>query len=570
LRIALFTPVIKELFNLRSADFGRPLSDITHKLDYPNLMADAETVLDSLKTIEREMITNEGRVFIMTISPYRTAEDYINGIVITFVDITSRKHAEGALRASEEKYRRLFTEIDEAFQILEAVKENGKVVDIKFQEVNPAFQKMFSPANGTAVNRSINELMGDAANTLMQSCKQVLESQQSLRTELKMGDRWFDVCLFPQGNDRIGGLCQETTEKRLFENELFESRERLRITMESAIDFAIITFDAEGMIRGWNSGARIIFGYNEEEVTGQHGRILFTEKDQKAQVPETEMLQAREDGRAMDERWHQRKDGTKFFMSGVMATIRSSELTGYVKVARDITDRKLREEQKDEFIGIASHELKTPVTSIKAYVQMLQETFREEGDAENFEFVKKLDSQVDRLTELIKTLLDFTKVSEGQILISPEEFDLNALVKEVAGEMTVISKKNQLIVKAGKIKPVSADRERINQVVVNLISNAIKYSPADSKIFITTEDMGDNVKVSVKDEGIGIPQDLQHRIFDRFFRANNPQMHTYPGMGLGLYISAGVIRRHGGTIKVESEEGKGSLFYFTLPYTGIV
>jgi signal transduction histidine kinase len=231
----------------------------------------------------------------------------------------------------------------------------------------------------------------------------------------------------------------------------------------------------------------------------------------------------------------------------------------------DITHQKNLEQQKEEFISIASHELKTPVTSIKTYVEIMHQQFLQQKDERSAALIQKLDAQVDRLTDLIKDLLDTSKISEGQLPLHLEEFDLNGLISERVEELQRLTQKHTIRFSTGTVLPVTADRERLGQVLTNLVSNAIKYSPEGGEIVITSEGIKNGVKVSVKDHGIGIPQDMLRKVFDRFFRIGNPQIFTYPGMGLGLYITAGIIQRHGGTIFADSTPGEGSLFTFTLP-----
>jgi len=181
--------------------------------------------------------------------------------------------------------------------------------------------------------------------------------------------------------------------------------------------------------------------------------------------------------------------------------------------------------------------------------------------------MQKLNVQVNRLNYLIRDLLDTTNIAEGKLQLYSREIDFNQLLAERVEELQRISEKHTLILQAGNINTVMADKERIGQVLTKLVSNAVKYSPEGGKIVIKTEAIKGSIKVSVADQGIGIADDIRHRIFDLFFRANNSKLETFPGMGLGLYISAGIIQRHGGTIAVESELGKGSVFYFTLPLT---
>jgi signal transduction histidine kinase len=225
------------------------------------------------------------------------------------------------------------------------------------------------------------------------------------------------------------------------------------------------------------------------------------------------------------------------------------------------------EKQKDEFVGIASHELKTPVTSIKVYAEVLLEKFREANDEENAALVKKMEAQIDRLTDLIHRLLDTTKIAEGLLSLHLSGFDINDLIREEVDDMQRLSKKHQLVfIPDTEVESVTADRDRITEVLVNFISNAVKYSPKGGEITISTRKTGTGVQVTVSDSGIGIPPEQLPYVFDRLFRVQHSGMHSFPGMGLGLYIASEIIRRHGGTVSALSEPGKGSQFSFTLPY----
>jgi len=360
-------------------------------------------------------------------------------------------------------------------------------------------------------------------------------------------------------------IMRDMTEDKRREEALRASEERLRITMESATDYAIMTLDTEGNYTEWSKGAEQIFGFTEPEVLGKHTELIFTPEDREQEEAEKEITTARLKGRAEDERWHMRKDGSRLFMSGVMRPIYNDNvLIGYVKVARNITEQKLLEKKKDDFIGIASHELKTPVTSIKAYVELLQETL-EQTEGESPALIQKLNNQVDRLGALIHTLLDTTMIAEGQLELHPETFDINQLLQEIADDMQNISKRHKLVLQREKVSRVKADRERISQVITNIISNAIKYSPAGGEVIITTKDDGNKVQVSVQDQGIGMSANTINNIFDRFYREGNPSIQTFPGIGLGLYIAAEIVKMHGGRIWAESEKGEGATFYFTIP-----
>lgn len=361
-----------------------------------------------------------------------------------------------------------------------------------------------------------------------------------------------------QGNcTHIITYTQDVTEQK-------RSEERMRATLESATDFAIITMDTDRKVLSWNIGAEHIFGYSEAEMLGHTADEIFTPEDREAGAPQKEQAQADREGRAFDERWHKRKDDSRVFMSGVMVPMRSNILPGYVKIARDITDRKLQEQQKDEFIGIASHELKTPVTSMKAYAEIVMERLMEVGNTEDSDLLLRLNVQIDRLTKLINDLLDTTRISEGKLQLTFEQVDINELLKERIDEIKYTTTQT-LELKTQPLPSLYADRERIGQVITNLLANAIKYSPKEKTITITATYTPNEIQVSVSDQGYGIPEADQQKIFDRYFRVTANKMNTFPGMGLGLYISAQIIQRHGGTISVQSREGEGSTFSFTIP-----
>jgi len=243
----------------------------------------------------------------------------------------------------------------------------------------------------------------------------------------------------------------------------------------------------------------------------------------------------------------------------------NGEVYRIVGVMYDITKRKILEEQKEDFIGIASHELKTPVTSIKAYTEVLEQIMTEKKDPATAGLVSKLNAQVDRLNDLIKGLLDTTKISEGQLILKPRQFDLNTLIRERMDELQMTSHKHRLRGDLCTDGIIIADRELISQAITNLISNAIKYSPKGCDVLIKTTRLKSSIQVSVTDSGIGIPEADTEKIFQRFFRVTAPNIQTFPGMGLGLYITAGIIHRHNGTITVNSKPGVGSTFSFVLP-----
>jgi len=243
-----------------------------------------------------------------------------------------------------------------------------------------------------------------------------------------------------------------------------------------------------------------------------------------------------------------------------------------IDLQRDATEHARAEQRakeqlrlRDEFIGNAAHELKTPLTSIHAYGQLLEEEFKGRGDQGSARLMRRLNSQVARLYGLVADLVDTTRIAAGQLLLKKERFDLGELIREQAEELQLITDKHSMVLELNPLPSVLADRERIAQVITNLVSNAIKYSPEASDIIISADSIAGGVEVTIKDHGMGIPSEAAEKIFDRFFRVDDPVVRTSPGMGIGLYICAAIIHAHGGSISVQSTPGEGSVFSFVLP-----
>jgi PAS domain S-box-containing protein len=239
--------------------------------------------------------------------------------------------------------------------------------------------------------------------------------------------------------------------------------------------------------------------------------------------------------------------------------------SGYIGACVDITEQKQLQQQKDDFIGIASHELKTPITSIKAYTQVLEKMLQKKGETKEAAMISKMDVQLNRLTSLIGDLLDVTKINSGKLQFNDTEFNFNMLINEVVEELQHTTSKHTLVENLSPTIFVYGDKERIGQVITNLITNAIKYSPNHNKIIIHSSLKDNEVTLSVQDFGIGIATKHLDKVFEQFYRVSGDMQHTFPGLGLGLYISSEIIKREGGRIWVTSAVGEGSTFCFALP-----
>ncbi|WP_263602463.1 ATP-binding protein [Chryseobacterium sp. PET-29] len=243
----------------------------------------------------------------------------------------------------------------------------------------------------------------------------------------------------------------------------------------------------------------------------------------------------------------------------------NGEVNQWTGTFTDIDEFKQLETQKDNFLGIASHELKTPLTSLKLYTQFIKNNLEKAGDPKNANVARRMDYQIDLLTGLINELLDVTKIQKGQMQLNESLFDFDKLVDEVVEEQQMTSRHKLFVSRSVAIGDVFADRHRISQVIANLISNAIKYSPDADEVHISTSLHGGRAQFNVKDFGIGIPKDKQSKVFEQYYRISGSKDYTFSGLGLGLFISAEIIRRTGGEIFVSSSEGEGSDFCFRIP-----
>ena len=470
LRIKLFTPRARSLFNVIPGDAGRPLLDITHRLQYPEMVDDIERVLDTLVISERVVQANDQRWYIARVLPYRTAEDRIAGVVLTFTDISERKRAEESVR---------------------------------------------------------------------------------------------------------------------------ESEERVRMVVESATQYAIFSIDVGGTIRSWNSGATAVFGYTEEEAVGQPFAFLFLPEDRAAGVPEAELEQARANGKASDERWHQRKDGTRFYASGVTAPIRSGGvLTGYTKVARDLTQhqeaediRRAAQEQLELRVVERTSELADSNEALRremlergaaeqARVQLLRQLVSAQEE-ERQRISRELHDQLGQ--EVTALGLKLSALKRGATVPDPVRGELDNLeqsVKQIEADLEFLvwelrptglddlglpealadyaaswSRYTGIAasVNAGALGRLSPETETVlYRIAQEALNNAAKHSQAKA-VDITLEYRGHQVRLTVADDGKG-------------FDAAGVRSGAI-GL-LGMRERAGLV---GGTAVVESKPGHGTVVRVQVP-----
>ena len=344
-------------------------------------------------------------------------------------------------------------------------------------------------------------------------------------------------------------------------------------------------------VTSWNEGAQRIKGYTAEEIIGRNFSAFYPPEEARAGKPQQVLQTAEREGHYQEEGWRVRKDGSRFWASVVVTALRdeSGQLRGFGKVTRDITERKLEEERrqvqirretarlrqharrmaelersKSQFLNLASHELRGPLTVLRGYISML-----EDGSigADQLQPVARvLSAKLAQMELLIQQMLETARLEDDRIEMRREVFDLGPLAEEQLRSFRPLVAGHQLVMERGP-RPalVSADRARIATVIVNLIDNAIKYSPTGGEIRCTVGTDDGRAFVTVRDQGVGIDTEHMKLLFTRFSRLPTERNVTIPGTGLGLYLCREIARRHGGDIDVESQPESGSAFTLTLP-----
>lgn len=397
-------------------------------------------------------------------------------------------------------------------------------------------------------------------------------------------------------HDIIGGAVLtfiDVTELRRAQARVQLSEERLREAIASSKDFAVISTNAKGEIATWNEGATKVFGYESNEIVGQLIDVLFTADDRERGIPDNERRIASRDGRASDERWHLRRDGTTFFCSGVLAPLHLGSEVGYLKIARDISEMKERERQqdaelrdersatsvlksaaelKDKFLALVSHELKQPLNLIQVNAELLVRLPETKESALVQRVGTTIMQAVAAQETIVNDLLDLSRVQMGKLRIRSQATDLAETVQRLTHALAADATRKGIALHVHAPQPVICDCDpvRIEQVVWNLLGNAIKFTPAGGKISVEVIVDDEEAKLEVADTGVGIAQEFLPDVFELFSQgaaADTPGARRQ-GLGIGLSLVRQLVQAHGGRIEVASPgENQGATFTIWLALT---
>ena len=399
------------------------------------------------------------------------------------------------------------------------------------------------------------------AREALQQARDDLELRVSLRTqELEEANQ---------------SLRQDIVVRTKLEDELRRSEEKFRLLVGGIRDYAVFMLDPEGRIATWNEGAEAIKGYKAEEIIGEHFSRFYPQEAIDARFPQMELEVAARVGRFEDEGWRLRKDGSAFWANVIITALFDSngKLRGFAKVTRDMTERRrvvaLEESERkmNEFLAMLGHELRNPLAPIRNALDLMR--IQANGDS-RLEWARSvIDRQLTQLTRLVDDLLDVGRISSGKIALRKEPIEINAAVQRAveASRPLADASRHTLEVRLSP-EPLSVDGDliRLAQVVLNLLTNAIKYTPAGGRIEVDVAREGAFAVVRVKDTGIGMTPELIPKVFDLFVQGERSLDRSEGGLGIGLTLVKRLVSLHGGTVSAHSDgPGRGSEFAISLP-----
>ena len=602
-RVTRINPVAERLTGWSEREaIGRPLEEVFNiineetraKAPNPVTQVLAEGVAVGLAN-DTALIARDGteRPIADSGAPIRDAQGNTRGAVLVFRDVTEERRAAELIRRaqyevqrSEESLRATLYSIGDGVL---ATDEQARIT-----RVNPVAERLTGWRESEALGRPIEEVF-DIVNEETRA-KAINPVGRVLAEGVVVGLANHTALLARDGIERpiadsgapilgaagrpLGAVLvfRDISAERAADEALRQSEEKLRSMIASVRDYGLYMLDPSGRVVSWNPGAERIKGYREDEILGQPFSLLFTPEDVAEQKPARALEIAAREGRFEEETWRVRKDGSRFWASVIITPIRdpSGHLAGFVKITRDMTEHRRAEEERvrlaqaaeairlrDEFLSIASHELKTPLTAMQLQLLNIRGHLRPEDEklVRNADRASRLAA---RLGQLVEALLDVSRIATGKFKLNVEAFDLGDTAREIVDRLRDSAKAAGcgLSLEIGGSFQGRWDRLRLEQVLMNLVSNSIKYA-AGKPIQVSLSREGDTAVIEVRDRGPGIPEAELSRIFERFERAASAR--HYGGMGLGLYVARQIVEAHAGTIAASNLPRGGACFAVRLP-----
>ena len=589
----------------------------------PRLVAQNYATLGIGAFISVPMARNGKTRFLLAIIDNKPRQWQVNEIELMRELVTriwarlEKARAEEAMRKSEDKYRTIFDSIDEGFCVIEMMyNDAGEAVNYRFLEVNKEYERQTGQQDPSG--KLITEAAPLTEPYWLQTFENVVRTGEPVRFDNYHEDtrRWYETFasrIGGSGSRQVAILFRDITERKnaaerqtflLKLNDAIRSLTDPQEIQSVAADLLGIHLKVNqslyaetigeyvyishsyavglppmiGQFRHEDYGKKLIQGYRSGELqvcNNTHTEPGISDAEREVfslahigayiaapLIKSGEWVATLAVHSIMPRKWKPNEiDLVKETAERTWAAMERARAEDALRKSEQQLKQFLQ--IRDSFIGIAGQELKTPVNTMKVFAEVAQERLEEHGRQEEGEILRRLNKQIDQLTRLINDLLDAANIFEGKLKIYLEPTDINEVIQEQVEELRR-SATQEFVLQLNELPMIDADKERIGQVINNLLTNAIKYSPDHSTVTITSEPVRDGIQVTIRDEGIGISPEEQTKIFDRFYRVTDDKNNA-PGMGLGLYISSQIVQQHGGTLTVESEVGKGSVFVMWLP-----
>lgn len=512
----------------------------------------------------------EDCVFDFSYSPIRLENGVVGGLLDIVIETTEKVKIAKALKESERRFQNLIREALVGIVVLIGEEKRVKVV-------NKEYGRLFNLTPDDLLDKSLFDVLPyleDAFGPVLDKVRltgepiYLYDQPYEVLVKGKKTEGFLNVIYQPykEVDGTIIGvtaLFRDITEVIKIRKKIEESENQFRTFADSIQNLAWIA-DGDGWIYWYNQQWYDYTGTTLEEMEGWGWREVH-HPDHLARITSF-VKEAWKKGEAWENTFPLRgHDGEYrwFITRAYPVKDANGNIERWIGTNTDIHDQKSIEQQKDEFIGIASHEMKTPLSTAKGYIDLLLYALNPE-DQEAVLYATQTDKALSRLNNLITDLLDVSKIQNGQLSYNISTFDFNEMLAETIEFMQQGSKTHSIEKCGASTQLIPGDRDRLQQVLTNLISNAIKYSPEADKVVIKVEVLSGKLQVSIQDFGIGISKQHLEKVFDRYYRALDGD-RRFQGLGIGLYVSNNIVKRHGGKMWVESEEAKGSTFIFSLP-----
>ncbi len=488
-------------------------------------------------------------------------------------------------------------ERDEARQLLATIVVSsndaiiGKTIDGIVTSWNAAAERMYGYTPEEIVGQPITLLFPPDRQeefvTIMENIKNGERVRPYDTTRIKKDGSALTVSVtvspMKDAEGKIVGasaIARDISEQKRLEAELWRSKQQLEVIFASIAD-GISVQDAHGRLIFINEAGAKRSGYlsAEDARRAAGGEILRAHTEQRfemldeqsrpflyQELPGKRALRGEKAPQAVVQYIDKETGERQWTLVKAQPLINAAgQVELAITIFSDVTEAYEENRRKDEFISMASHELKTPVTSLKGFTQVLQRRLQKQGDEQGLHYLARMNAQLSRLTKLVGDLLDVSKMQAGKLTFDIERLNLDALVLETVENVQATTSTHQISVAGRTNGEIAGDKDRLGQVFINLLTNAVKYSPKAEKVIVHLSVDGHQAIIGVQDFGIGIDPAHHQKIFEKFYQVTDPEERTYPGLGMGLYISSEIIERHQGRMWVESRKGAGSTFSVALP-----